>query len=532
MNVARHLLNRSPIAVLALAVAACSPAGVQAGAGASGADQGLLSLSASQRLTEPPAAQAARNGRTVEVSLSAGTVQVPLGDGKTAQVLAYNGSYPGPTIDVNEGDRLVVHFKNTLSEPTSLHWHGVHVPADQDNALDDVAPGGTRDFAFDIPQDSAGTYWYHPHMHGMVAEQVARGLFGVLRVRSANDPIPAAAGDTLLVLSDLKLDAAGRAVGPADTDKANGFEGDQVLVNGKHAPSLVLQPGQSRLLRVLNASASRYYRLSLPGQTLTLVGTDGGLIDRPIERQEVLLAPGERAEVIVRAPAQAGGKFTLTALPYDRGAMPAGSMSASGTSGGQVMAMSDMPMPSPSVSAGAHDMADMPGMAMSPMPGMGGMPMSGNQPVLTVLAAGNAASAVVLPAQLRSVARLGVGLPVARTLTFSEDHANADFRINGQKFDASRVDMHVKLGTTEVWSLQNTGHMDHPFHIHGFDFQVLDRNGVDEPYLGWKDTVNVKAGETVRFAVKYADYPGMRVFHCHILDHEDLGMMGVFQVDP
>lgn len=481
---------------------------------------------------EPAPIAAQRQGRTVHVSLTARVAQVDLGNGQRAEMLTYNGQYPGPTLDVREGDRLVVNFTNELTEPTSLHWHGVHVPADQDDATHTVPAGGTRTYEFDIPGGSAGTYWYHPHLHGTVAPQVAKGLLGALRVRPEVDPLPASFGDSVAILSDLRLDSAGRALGPIDSERANGFEGDRVLVNGQRSPMLTMRPGEVRRLRLVNASASRYFRLATPGQPLTLVATDGGYIERPTPLNELLLVPGERAEVLLKAPAS--GMLTLQSLEYNRGTMPSGTpapaASHSATSNshsgpghfrvlqmsqdghGQMGMMSPMPMMSPMM--GGHGMGT----------GMAGL--------LKVMVQGESVTAPAVPDNLRPIARLASAGASTRTLTFSEIHERGAFFINDQKFNLGRVDVKAKLGTTEVWSVSNKGHMDHPFHLHGFGFQVLDRNGVAEPFVSWKDTVNIKAGETVRFAVKYSDFPGTRVFHCHILDHEDLGMMGVMVVEP
>jgi FtsP/CotA-like multicopper oxidase with cupredoxin domain len=551
LTMSKHLRT---VGLLSLALAAgCAqpPAGLvgatPAGAGVTADPASNGTMAHGTPFAEPVAIGASsRQGRTVEVDLTAQTAQVDIGNGQTAEVLSYNGVYPGPTIDVREGDRLVVRFKNTLSEPTSVHWHGLSVPADQDDATHTVAAGASRTYEFDIPAGAAGTYWYHPHLHGTVASQVAKGLFGALRVRPATDPLPASVGDAVAFLSDLRLDAAGKAVGPATAERANGFEGDKLLLNGRQMSTLTLRPGETRRLRLINAAASRYFRLAMPGQQLTLVATDGGYIDKPTPMAEVLLAPGERAEVLVQAPAQSGAMASLVARPYDRGVMstmPAASATPSAPVASpashtgmthlriqQAMDHSGMMMGSPMPMMSASP-------AMSPMPmdhamGSGGTMANGEQMLLSVMAQGAPQAATTLPAALREVTRVGLTGATTRSIAFSEDHAASAFFINGQKFDATRTDIRVKLGATEIWEVKNTGHMDHPFHLHGFGFQVLDRNGTAEPYLAWKDTVNVKPNETVRLAVKFDGFPGVRVFHCHILDHEDLGMMGVMTVEP
>ena len=507
-----------------LALGACSPIPAGPGGPPPATEASDQSAAAPAPFLEPALlGPGHREGRTVTVDLAARVARVALGPEQQAEMLTYNGVYPGPTLDVQEGDRLVVHFKNGLSEPTSVHWHGLHVPADQDDATETVGPGASRTYTFDIPSGSAGTYWYHPHLHGTVAPQVAKGLFGALRVRPSADPLPAAVGDSIVILSDLRQDASGRAMGPGEAERANGFEGETVLVNGRPTPELSLRPGETRRLRLVNAAASRYFRLAAQGQKLTLVATDGGYIERPTPLDELLLSPGERAEVLVTAPAT--GVVALQALPYDRGTTTATAPAAGGAHGAAshrriLQASHGLPdetatSPAPTASASMH----------------GEMMSENARSLLTIRAEGTPVPDATLPQTLRSVPRLATGGAVARTISFSENHASSDFFINGKRFDPARIDIQAKLGATEVWTIENTGHMDHPFHLHGYGFQVLDRNDVAEPYMAWKDTVNVKPQEKVRFAIKYDRFPGTRVFHCHILDHEDLGMMGVFRVE-
>lgn len=419
----------------------------------------------------------------VEVDLAAAPAKLALLPGKPADVLAYNGGHPGPTLDVAEGDHVVVHFTNRLGEPTNVHWHGMHVPADQDGGpMDLVAPGASRDYAFDVPAGGAGTFWYHPHPHGATASQVGRGLFGAIRVRAAADPVPAAFQDTLLVLSDNRFRADGTIAPETHMDKMMGREGDVVFVNGQLNPTLAVHAGEGRRLRIVNASAARTHRLSLPGYELVQIGTDGGLFERPIARDELVLAPAERAEVLVRATGQPGSAATLVSTP-DRRGMTVGAQG--------------MPATLLTLAIGAEP-------SQEPPP---------------------------FPSTLRPVRPLSAEKATTHTITFTEDHLTLDFRLDGRKFDPARPDIRAKLGATEVWKLVNQGDMDHPFHLHGFPFQVLDRNGVPEPFRTWKDTVNVPKDQAVRFVVRYDDYPGPRVYHCHVLEHEDQGMMGLLQIE-
>ena len=487
-------------APLFLVLAGCAEPGGMAG-GHPIAHAGGSAAAARPPFTEPATLEnRAREPRTVEVDLVAAPHQATLVPGKQTGTYAYNGALPGPTLDATEGDRVVVHFTNRLAEPTNVHWHGLHIPSDQDGLpMDLVPPGGKRDYVFTIPAGTAGTYWYHPHGHGRTGGQIARGLAGAIRVRPAADPLPAGIPDTLVVLSDNRLTADGAIAPTTDADRMNGREGDLRFVNGRIFPTLPVRAGELRRLRLVNTSAARYHRLAIPGHALHLIATDGGFLAAPGPVPEVLLAPGERAEVLVRATGQPGSTAELVDLPYARGAM------------------TPMP-PAPGGGHGDHYRVQQAEAAGTPL-----MTLAyGQEP---------ATSAPAIPNALRPVPTLPVAGATVRTVTFSENHTALDFRVNGQKFAPDRVDMRARLGTTEVWAIRNQGDMDHPFHLHGFSFQVLDRDGRPEPFRAWKDTVNVRKGEEVRIAVRFADFPGPRVFHCHIIEHEDLGMMGTLQVD-
>lgn len=423
---------------------------------------------------------------TVEVSLVAGTNVLEMAPGKPAsQAYAYNGTVPGPTLVATEGDHVVVHFTNQLPQPTTVHWHGLHVPADQDgNPMDPVAAGKSRDYVFDLPVGSAGTYWYHPHTDGMTADQVAMGLFGAIVVRAKSDPLPTSLLDELLILNDNRFEANGAISPDTMNDQMNGRLGDVVFVNGAVNPTMTLRPGETRRLRVVNASAARYYLLAVPDHQLVKVGSSGGLFGTPLPMDKILVAPGERAEILLPATAAAGTTTTLRALAYDRGLM---------AMGGSVPKPADIDLLSIAYTFDA--------------------PMK----------------SASIPDTLRPIAPLDATGAVQRSFVLSENMM--DYMINGKVYDAKRVDVMAKLGDTEVWTVKNKADMDHPFHLHGFQFQVLDRNGAPEPVVAWEDTVNLPKNATVRLIVKLADFPGMRMYHCHILEHEDLGMMGTLDVE-
>jgi bilirubin oxidase len=225
----------------------------------------------------------------VEVSITAAPARLTLKPGVMTDVFAYNGSSPGPTLELTEGDRVIVHFQNNLPEPTTVHWHGIHLPASQDGSpFDPDAAGGKRDYTFTIQKGSAGTYWYHPHLHHKTGYQIAKGLVGAIIVRAPDDPLPKTMSERLLVLTDQRFLPDGSIDLPEPhslqgrIDDENGREGDVLFVNGHTMPTLLIKPNEVQRWRVINASASRVYRLSIPKQTLLLVGIDGGLFEKPV----------------------------------------------------------------------------------------------------------------------------------------------------------------------------------------------------------------------------------------------------------
>lgn len=422
----------------------------------------------------------------MEVSLTAAPARLSLLPDTGTDVYAYNGIVPGPTLEVTEGDHVVVRFRNELPEATTVHWHGLHLPFDADGSpFHPVPPGAEYEYRFTVPPGSAGTYWYHPHPHHRTAWQVGKGLFGAVIVRAQDDPLPSELTEQLLILSDNRFLSDGTLDFPdpgseqGQIDEVNGREGDVLFVNDRIMPTIHIRSGEVQRWRVINASGARIYRLALPGHAFLHVGSDGGLFEHPVEVEEIVLANGERAELLVRGTGSPGNRTVLRTLPYDR----------------------YMPRTRP------HD-------------------WDRSRDLLTVQYSEDAPrNLTVIPEVLRRVARMDPAEATAtRRMLMSQG------RINSRTMDMDRVDVRAALGATEIWEVENLVGMDHPFHLHGFQFQVLDRNGVPAPYPRWEDTVNVPKREAVRFIVRYANHPGKWMFHCHILDHEDQGMMGVLEV--
>jgi len=424
-------------------------------------------------------------GPVVEIELTASVARLELLPGVETEVWAYNGRVPGPVLEFREGDRVRVRFRNDLPETTTVHWHGMHLPFPSDGSpFHPVPPDGEYEYAFTVRPGSAGTYWYHPHPDHRTGRQVARGLYGAIVVRAADDPLPAMT-ERLLVLSDNRflddgsLDLPDPHSHQGRVDFENGREGSVLFVNGEVLPELSIRSGEVQRWRVVNASAGRFYRLSIPGHRLLHVGSDGGLFERPVEVDELLLATAERAEFLVRGTGAPGSSVTVQSLPYDR----------------------YIPQTRPPDWDRPRDLLVLRYEDAPPVP------------------------AVALRAVLRPIPALDPADATAtRTMVMSQGF------INGLLMDMQRVDVSAPLGATEIWRIENVVGMDHPFHLHGFQFQVLDRDGVPEPFPSWKDTVNVPKHQTVRFIVRYDNFPGMWMFHCHILDHEDHGMMGILEV--
>src|SRR5690606_15313101 len=260
----------------------------------------------------------------VEVDLVAATAHLELLPGRSSDVFAYNGSVPGPLLEVTEGDSLIIHVRNDLPEATTIHWHGLHIPFVADGSpFHPIEPGGSFTYAFRIPTGSAGTYWYHPHPDHRAAYQVGMGLFGAIIVRDPNDPLPPLAVH-VLVLSDNRFRDDGSIDFPeagtrvAEMDELNGREGDVIFVGSEILPTLSIRAGEVQRWRIVNASGARIYRLALDGHSLLHVGSDGGLFEHPVEVDEILLANGERVELLVRGTGEPGSQAVLKALPYDR----------------------------------------------------------------------------------------------------------------------------------------------------------------------------------------------------------------------
>lgn len=466
-------------------------------AGAAGLYWTLTSLSGpvtAGELTQPQEERSA-DGQ-LHVRLEAGPGQIQLA-GRAASAIGYNGGIPGPTLRLRGGDILKIKLVNNLVQPTNLHVHGLHVSPEGngDNVFVSVESGGTFDYEYRLPKDHPpGVYWYHPHHHGTVADQIFAGLFGAIIIEDP-EAIKTSA-ERVLVISDTTLDPLGNIPAVPAMERMIGREGELILVNGQTNPQLQGRPGERERWRIVNACVARHLRLRLDGQQLQLLGIDSGRFREPEEVEELLLAPGNRADLLVTA---ATGDSVLRALYQNRGSMP-------GMMG---------PRPGPRRHADQPD-----GIALATFR-ISGEPAAPLTAVPSHQGLADLRSSVVA-ARRQIVLDVGMGMGGGPGMM--------RFMINGREFSEARTDTTVTAGTLEEWTLTNASPMDHPFHLHIWPMQIIEENGQAVETVRWQDVVNVPANGRVRVRVAFKDFRGRSVYHCHILDHEDLGMMSVIEV--
>ncbi len=436
-----------------------------------------------------------KSGETAQFSMTAQRGHVEFFPGRATFSLGYNGNFLGPTIRVRNGQKFKMELNNNLSQTTTLHWHGLHVPAEWDGGpRQPVAPGARWRPEFTIRQEAA-TLWYHPHAMGLTGEQVYNGLAGFFYIEddfSDTLDIPGTYGvdDIPLVLQDRRFYSNGQfAYARNMHDVVNGVTGNYFLVNGAMQPTLTVASGLVRL-RLLNGSNSSIYTIHFTDQrSFTMIASDGGFLEKPVNLQSIVLSAGERAEVLLDlSDAEAGTSLNL--------------------------------------------LVDQ----------MGGSRFE----AMRIELEGSAGRSFELPDKLRKRARIKQSeATVVRSFTMETMGTGSGMgmgmmgrrlTINGKKMDINRIDEVVQLGSTEIWEIKNQEgmmmSMPHSMHLHDVQFQLLSRNGVaPSPHeSGRKDTVLIMPGETVRILSRFRDYTGIYMYHCHLLEHEDDGMMGQFEV--
>ena len=458
------------------------------------------------------------------------TGEVLKGPPQSLQVIS--NSYLGPILRLRKGQKVRIRFTNGLPEPSIVHWHGMDMPSAMDGHPHSVIDP-LQEFIYEFEvTNRAGTYWYHPHPHSRTGPQVYSGLAGLLLVSDAEERalnLPSGLEEIVCVLQDRTFDAGNQLTYVSGgmsgmMEHAQGFLGDRILVNGSERPSVALATRAYRF-RLLNGSNARIYKLAWSdGTPLTVIGTDGGLLQRPIEQPYLTLAPGQRADVILDLSRRAvGTSFELRSAPYSFDAVDAMGMMQMGMGRGMGLGMGrGMNMPQPSVPNGA---------LLS---------------LLTVHVDRREASAFHLPERLSTFDSSWEAAPTAAPRRVTLNFQHGQWLLDGRTFamhDTSRDEI-VAAESTQIWEIVNGQgmmgmQMAHPIHLHGRQFRVMSREGMSSAGAvvaqgfvdaGWQDTVLVMPGETVRIKIPFTHHPGLYLYHCHILEHEDMGMMRNFRV--
>jgi FtsP/CotA-like multicopper oxidase with cupredoxin domain len=417
--------------------------------------------------------------KTRNYQLLASEFSWKLSNERTIRAWGFNEMLPGPTLRAEKGDKVTVKVVNNLSEPTVIHWHGIRLPSGMDGTDSVQAPiDPGKDFTYEFIVPDAGTFWYHSHQNETY--QMERGMYGALIVSDPGDPI--VDGEQVFVIDDMKLTSKNEFNrGNSLTrwiERHDGREGSTLLINGTEGFQTTISAGQTERWRFINASSAKYFRLFLGGRKFRIIGTDGGLVENPVEVSELLLTPGERADILV-GPFTEGDQFPIESLRYNRMTMI---KSGRGTYG-RVRVLSSK----------------------------------------TSVFSAPSAMRVILPLAKADAA-------VNRKIKFSVNPVlskGLDFRVNGTTHAADKP---VMSGELQVWEVRNASLMDHPFHLHGYFFQILSINGKAPAFVAWKDTVNLPPLSKVKIAWMPDDRTGRWMYHCHILEHHEAGMMGHFEV--
>lgn len=441
----------------------------------------------------PPLADAVRNRNQVTFRLAAGTVDTEILPGTATSAWGFNGAHLGPTLRAHRGEEVVIEVHNGLAEMTTMHWHGMKLPAEMDGGPHQpIEPGQTWMPRFQIDQPAA-TLWYHPHPHGLTGLHSYRGLAGLFYL---DDPVsdglalPSEYGvdDIPVILMDHNFLADGQLDEIEDPDV--GLKGDVATVNGITNAEFTATTRRVRL-RIVDASTMRFFNLQLSdGRTFHVIASDSGLLESPVAVENLYLSPGERAEIVIElAP---GEQIMLQATEFPENL--------------------EVPEDEFALDFGLSDHFDL---------------LELNGP------AEGAAEVAALPEQLAPPADVDIAGAVEREFRLNT------FEINGELMDMTRVDLTIDHDRPEIWTVVNENpDWIHNFHIHNAAFHVLSVEGTQAPIWtqGPKDTVALPPGATVRLAVSFGHYPDPEwayMYHCHMLFHEDQGMMGQFvMVEP
>ena len=421
----------------------------------------------------------------VEYELTIGVSEVEMIPGKVTEVWTYNGTYPGPLLRARVGDTVRVHATNLLAEPTTIHWHGLRIDWRMDGVVHgdvvSIAPGESFTYEFVVPE--AGTFWYHPHVRSTV--QVEAGLQGMFVVFEKEDVAPDVDADQAFIFDDVRLTQNGEiaAHSTSGPDIVHGRAGNMLLVNGKTGGELTLGAGRVERWRLVNTANARTLFLRFPGLKVREIGADGGLWPQWMTREitTLMLPVGARAELEVRlVEGQDSASVDAIVLASD---------------------------------------------------GQGNVVQ---QPLTLLAVTGDASLDVEAPRAGHTADErfqpIAPDLWPTHRIELAGENRNGVvvFTINGQEHP--NVDLwQVPQGEMQIIEIENLIGPEHPFHLHGQFFQVLTRDGRVANEIGWRDTVLIEGFSTVTIATDFSN-PGMWMYHCHILEHGENGMMAMVEV--
>ncbi len=452
------------------------------------------------------------------IAFEAKQTPVEILKGKKTNVYGYYDGMLGKTFVVNKGDVINLQFTNSLQQATNIHWHGLIIPAEMDGFPSAVtSPGSKFQYKFSINQ-KAGTYWYHPHPDGLTAEQVMQGLAGFFIVRDEEEAalkLPGGDSEIAFVIQDRRFKSNGDFdYNPTNMEVMTGFFGDYILANGAYNPYKAVKAGWNRL-RIINGSNARVYNLAFSnGQNFAVVGSDAGLLTAPETVNNILIAPGERIDMLIDFTSSPNKEIFLESKTFDGGGVQGkdafkilkftiGEKTNDTFTLPTTLSAIERINPSSSTKTRTFDISN------SSMHGGGMMNMETNDK--------------------NDKTKGGMGQTGINKMKMGMH------TINGIAYDAAVINETVTAGATEIWIFDNSkGSEIQPMHFHGNHFQVLERTGgrgkLSVTEKGWKDTVMLLPGEKVSVITTFSQFKGKYVLHCHNLEHEDSGMMQNFEI--
>lgn len=440
----------------------------------------LISLNTIQSQTNKLPIPPLLKGSELVLNIQNGELELPFGSSKT---MGYNGDFLGPTIYVDNGDKLSFTINNNLSEDTTVHWHGLHVPAEYDGGPHQVIRKGRNWNPKITIKQQAATLWYHPHLMGKTAEHVYNGLAGLFYInddysKSLDIPQEYGINDIPLVIQDRRVGRDGSfEYRPSMHDEMQGYIGNTLLTNGAVYPNLELDSGTYRL-RLLNGSNSSIYRLRFnDSRSFTVIASDGGFLPKSVSTNQIMLSPGERYEILVDLDTN-----------------------------------EDVNLITDIYNGSSFD-------------------------TLNIKTGNKISKKYKHPKEFKFIpVDYNEDNDIKRDFIM-ETRMMGRFTINGKQMSMDRIDFTLNKNSSEVWTIENVGmgmmRVPHSFHVHDVQFNILSVNGKspDPLYAGRKDTILVMPGEVYKIALRFEDYTGIYMYHCHFLEHEDNGMMGQFLIE-